>query len=274
MSGKIIVIGAGHMGSAILRGLMHGRQQTLHVFDTQSERLHEWREQGIACSETPPQPAAQDTLVLAIPPQVFPSFACANLALHGHRGLVISVMAGVRMQVISKVLNTPAVVRAIPNTPSEVMEGMSVCCALPTVEPTRMEQAMRLLETCGKVIRVDSESLLDPATELCGGGPAFIAYIADAMQSYAADAGFSGSQAQQMTSQVLRGTAALIEASGKEFSVICHEVMTPGGTTERGIDCFRQYSLRDIIRAAMSLSQIRPNELGMQLSALPQKEPL
>jgi predicted dinucleotide-binding enzyme len=144
MSGKIIIIGAGHMGSAILRGLMHGRQQTLHVVDTRSERFHEWRQQGIACSETPPQPAAQDTLVLAIPPQVFPSFACANLALHGHRGLVISVMAGVRMQVISKVLNTPAVVRAIPNTPSEVMEGMSVCCALPTVEPTRMEQAMDL----------------------------------------------------------------------------------------------------------------------------------
>lgn len=272
MSGKIIVIGGGHMGSAIMRGLMHDRQHALHVVDTQSERLHEWRQRDIACSETLPQLTTQDTLVLAIPPQVFQSFACANPALHGHPGLVISVMAGVRMQVISQILKVPAVVRAIPNTPSEVTEGMAVCCALPAVAPTRMEQAMRLLETCGKVIQVDNESLLDPATALCGGGPAFIAYIADAMQSYATDAGFSDSQARHMTSQVLRGTAALIDASDKEASVICREVMTPGGTTERGIRCFKEYNLRDIIRTALSLSQIRSNELGMLLSALPQKE--
>jgi pyrroline-5-carboxylate reductase len=68
------------------------------------------------------------------------------------------------------------------------------------------------------------------------------------MQSYVTDAGFSDSQAQQMTSQVLRDTAALIEGSGKEFSVICHEMRAPGGTTEHRINCFKQYRLRDIIR--------------------------
>lgn len=274
MSEKITIIGAGHMGSAIARGLMHSQQQVLHVVDTHPERLHQWKQHGIACSETPPQLTNQDTLILAIPPQVFHSFAYANPTLHGHSGLVISVMAGLRMQVISQALKAPAVVRAIPNTPSEVKEGMAVCCALPDVAPAQMEQAVRLLETCCKVVSVDDEDLLDPATALCGGGPAFIAYIADAMQSYANDAGFSDSQARQMTSQVLRGTAALIDAGEKDISVICREVMTPGGTTERGITCFKEFNLRDIIRMALSLSQLRSNELGTLLSALPQKEPI
>jgi pyrroline-5-carboxylate reductase len=111
-------------------------------------------------------------------------------------------------------------------------------------------------------VEVAHEALLDPATALCGGGPAFVAYFADAMQDFALASGFGADNARRMTLQILRGTAALIAASGKQPSRICSEVMTPGGTTERGIACFDEFGVRHAVREALARASARSGELG------------
>jgi pyrroline-5-carboxylate reductase len=262
MSNKVIIVGAGHMGSAIIRGLIQAGSAGLQVIDPIEDRLAPWRARGLACSHTLVDAACGDTLVLAMPPQAFPAFALACPDLSGRGGIVVSVMAGVRIATIASVLHTQKVVRVIPNTPSEVLEGMSVCCRSQAVDADESAYVLELLKAFGDVVDVADEALLDPATALCGGGPAFVAYFADAMQDFALVSGFGADDARRMTLQVLRGTAALIAASGKPPSRICSEVMTPGGTTERGIACFDRFGVRHAVREALARASARSSELG------------
>lgn len=262
MSKKVIVIGAGHMGSAIVRGLLKAGSTQLRVIDPVEGRLLPWRGQGLSCSQGLTDVMPGDTLMLAMPPQAFPAFARGCPELAGHSGVVVSVMAGVRIATICDALQTQKVVRVIPNTPSEVLEGMSVCCRSAAVDAGESGHVLGLLQAFGDVVEVPDEALLDPATALCGGGPAFVAYFVDAMQDFALASGFDSTNARRMTLQVLRGTAALITASGKEPSRICSEVMTPGGTTERGIACFDEYGVGPIVRQALARTAARSSELG------------
>lgn len=263
MSKNVIVIGAGHMGSAIVRGLVRAGAAGLLLVDPVEDRLAPWRSQGLACSQTLMDVRAGDTIVLAIPPQAFAGFARACPDFSGYGGIVISVMAGVRIATLCGALHTQKVVRVIPNTPSEVLEGMSVCCPSAAMDASESAYVLALLRAFGDVVEVPDEALLDPATALCGGGPAFVAYFADAMQDFALAAGFGADDARRMTLQVVRGTAALIDASGKEPSRICREVMTPGGTTERGIACFDEYAVRHTVRQALERAAARCAELGL-----------
>lgn len=262
MSKRVIVIGAGHMGSAIVKGLVKVGTTRLHLVDHVEDRLAPWRRQGLSCSQTLLEVGFGDTLILAIPPQAFATFALACPDISKYSVIVVSVMAGVRIITISNALHTQKVVRVIPNTPSEVLEGMSVCCRSAAVDVDEAGYVLELLKAFGDVVEVTDEALLDPATALCGGGPAFVAYFADAMQDFALTAGFSAENARRMTLQVLRGTAVLIDASGKEPERICREVMTPGGTTERGIACFDEYGVRNIVRQALDRAAARSSELG------------
>jgi pyrroline-5-carboxylate reductase len=171
-------------------------------------------------------------------------------------------MAGVKIKTILKLLRISQVIRAIPNTPSEVFQGMTVFCSSKDTKKESIEKAQDIFEAFGKAVQVSDESLLDPATALCGGGPAFVAYFADAMHSFAHHAGFDIPSVVLMTTQVLRGTADLIEATGKTPMQICQEVMTPQGTTERGIWHFDENSLRNIVESALFKSMQRSRELG------------
>jgi len=120
----------------------------------------------------------------------------------------------------------------------------------------------QLLGVIGHFVAVDNEELIDTATALCGGGPAFFAYFADCMRQQAESAGFGRADASAIVIQLLRGTAILMSESGKSAMQLCREVMTPGGTTERGIDVFEERKLRSIVEDALSRSAQRSRELG------------
>ncbi|TKC98180.1 pyrroline-5-carboxylate reductase [Polyangium fumosum] len=263
MSRKIMIYGAGHMGLAIVLGLIRKGHTDVQIVDPSESRRRLLSEQ-FQLSVLPKSAAlgSGDLVVLAMPPQAFAEFASSGAVPRHHAGPVVSVMAGVTMSTIAKSLGVTQVIRSIPNTPSEVFQGMTVFCASPETTAENIEWTRRLFEAFGKAVWVADEALIDPATALCGGGPAFVAYIADAMQAFATSVGFDAPSAVLMTTQVLRGTAELIETTGKPAMQICREVMTPQGTTERGIKHFDEHKLHDILQAALSRSTERSRELG------------
>ncbi len=259
----VAVIGAGHMGTAMIAGIRKQMPDVrIEVAEQSAERVGLLRDQfGIEARDAyTPRPGT--VVLLAIPPQAFEEFA-ARAAPGSYRDcLVISVMGGVTVAAITKLLDTQRVVRSIPNTPSEVGQGMTVFCADPSVGEADVEAARRVLSVIGEVLRVADETLLDDASALCGGGPAFVAHIAGAFADFAVTAGFDASQARAITCQVLRGTADLLEVTRRDPEEVARQVMTPGGTTERGMSVLRQRNLHAVITEALDSAAARSRELG------------
>lgn len=267
-AGRVIIIGCGHMGLAIVRGLLGtSPDRDLVVVETSSQRRAELSAYDGFSVASELDIADGDFVVLAVPPQVFGDFADAQRHQFTPETAVLSVMAGLTSNSIAKALGTSQVVRSIPNTPSEVFEGMSVYFADAAVSDATIVQADLLLSAIGKALRVDSEELVDDATAICGGGPAFVSYIVDAFCQFAASCGFSEEAGRAMAVQVFGGTVRLIAQSGRQPMQLCHEVMTPNGTTERGIAALDAAELKGSVLAALTASAQRSRELAFSLSA-------
>ena len=265
---RVIVVGCGHMGFAIVQGLLGeeaGRE--IVVVENSSERRAVLSAHGGFAVRADLEIAAGDLVILAIPPQLFSEFAEAQQGVFLSQTPVVSVMAGLTAGSIAAALGTQQVIRAIPNTPSEVFEGMSVYYADSAVSKGTVAAAEALLRSIGRVLRVNTEELVDDATAICGGGPAFVSYIVDAFCQFAVSRGFSAGASREMAVQVFRGTASLIDGSGKTPMQLFHEVMTPNGTTERGIAAFDEVDLKSAIRAALTASAQRSRELAFGLNA-------
>lgn len=270
---RTVIIGCGHMGSALARGLLGTSlgQALLLIESSAARREYLSAEDGLASHDgwalaAELEIGPDDLVVLAIPPQLFGAFAEAEHHKFLPTTPVISVMAGLTSTFIASSLGTDAVIRAIPNTPSEVFEGMTVYFAGPEVSEDTVIDAERLLTSIGRVLRVDDEELVDDATAICGGGPAFVSYIVDAFCEFAGARGFTEAASRAMVGQVFSGTATLIEQSGKPPMQLCREVMTPNGTTERGIAAFDAAGLRISLHDALAASAARSRELAVALS--------
>lgn len=266
MQDTLVLFGAGRMGAAIARGMLRSGNTNLRIIDPDLSKLEEFGAIGIRTDTVCLDLAPNDALMLAMPPQAFGAFSSDTPSVHHHQGLVISVMAGIRINSIQKMLGTQKVVRSIPNTPSEVFEGMTVYCRSSSVDEHLARKARDILESFGRTVEVSDEALIDPATALCGGGPAFVAYFADALQEFGIRSGISKDAALAITIQLLRGTSALLATTGKPAMQLCREVMTPGGTTERGIRHFDDEGFGRTVLDALTKSCARSRELGLGIT--------
>lgn len=262
MKNRMVIFGVGHMGAAIARGIIRTGIKNIYLIDPDEEKLKDFSSQGVMVDTQCKNLLPDDILILAMPPQAFPSFVNETIEVLEHPSLIISVMAGVRIQSIKTALNVENVVRTIPNTPSEVFEGMTLFCKSNSIDQASIVMTRRILESIGQCVELPSEELIDPGTALCGGGPAFVAYFANALQKFGEQTGIGELESRQIVIQVLRGTATLLQSTKKPALQICREVMTPGGTTERGVWHLNQANLTQIIIDALTQSSLRSSELG------------
>ncbi|MFI8348035.1 pyrroline-5-carboxylate reductase family protein [Streptomyces sp. NPDC085596] len=258
---RIVVVGAGHMGSVIVRGLLDGLPGVeVVIVEPSAERRASPDGRAEVAAAYDPRPG--DLLVLAIPPQAFESFAdglspkaCADTT-------VVSIMAGVRLETLASALGTDAVLRAMPNLASRVGQSMTVLCPGGQVRPDGVERAERALSVIGRVLVVRDESLLDAATALVGSGPALVAYLAQSFMGFARGSGFAAADALVLTSQVLRGTADLLTEPGVTPESLYRQASTPHGTTAEGIATLREHRVGESVRAALEATTERARELA------------
>jgi pyrroline-5-carboxylate reductase len=260
---KIYILGAGHMGGAILFGL-RGRYGASHLIavETNASRATYLTACGFKVSERIESIECNDIVVLAVPPQQFQIAVRDNQVLLSHDGPVISVMAGVTTKSLCRTLGHARLIRSIPNTASEVREGITVYYALENADSDLIAVAQMVFGAIGSYIQVDDECLIDSGTALAGGGPALVAYFANALQQYAENEGFDSEVAWQVCSQLLYGTSLLMRSTGKTSMQLCEEVQTAGGTTERAIQVFERYDLNRTIALALTAAAERSVELG------------
>jgi len=203
-----------------------------------------------------------DIIVLAIKPQ---NSAEVMAGLNGQlepTQLVLSIIAGMRINTLCQRLNHKAVVRVMPNTPAQIGEGMSVWTATPEVTSQQKEWAGSILRSMGKEIYVDDEKYLDMATAVSGSGPAYFFLFVESLIESAVEIGLPLDAAEQLVLQTMLGSGRLLQKSAKSPSELRKMVTSPGGTTAEALLQFEKGEFNNLVKQAVVAAYNKARELG------------
>ncbi|HUN38652.1 MAG TPA: pyrroline-5-carboxylate reductase [Acetobacteraceae bacterium] len=233
----ILLVGCGRMGSAMLSGWRERGMAPSIAVDPAPEA----RKMGgpdltvVADASIIPADFAPAAVVLAVKPQSAAEALPPHARFAG-KAVVLSIMAGRTIQGISRLLGAePAVVRAMPNTPAAVRQGVTVACAGPGVSMPQRVLCERLLQAIGVVAWAEDEALLDPVTAVSGSGPAYVFLLAELLEQAAVEQGIPADLARLLARQTVAGSGALLGASTEDAAALRRAVTSPGGTTAEAL---------------------------------------
>ncbi len=261
----IAFIGGGNMATAIIGGLLRqGRPAaSILVIDPVAEQCERLKQNlGVQTQEGPDERLQQaQTVVWAVKPQQFKEAAQTYAPLTAE-ALHYSVMAGLRSDDIARLLGTPRVVRAMPNTPALVGQGMTGLYARAEVNAQERQAIAHMVEPTGQSLWVSCEADLDAVTALSGSGPAYVFYFIEAMVQAAQDMGLSEAQGRQLALATFGGATTLAAQSSDTPAVLRERVTSKGGTTHAALTHLEAAGVKASFVAAMRAAQQRAGELG------------
>jgi pyrroline-5-carboxylate reductase len=185
--------------------------------------------------------------------------------IRGHlrrQDLLLSILAGTPIRKLADGVAHAAVVRAMPNTPAQIGEGMTVWTATPEVTTEQRAQAQAILGALGVELFVGDEGYLDMATALSGTGPAYIFMFMEALVDAGVHLGFSRRVSEQLVFQTMRGSLEYAAQSGKHVAELRNQVTSPGGTTAAALYHLEKGGLRTVLSRAIWAAYQRSVELG------------
>ncbi|MCB1996286.1 MAG: pyrroline-5-carboxylate reductase [Burkholderiaceae bacterium] len=261
----IAFIGGGNMAGALIGGLLkRGRQpEDLVVVEPWAPQRDKLAAQfGLqALAEAGPALARASTVVWAVKPQSFAD-AAAPCRAHVADALQLSVMAGIRSDRIAQATGSDRIVRAMPNTPALIGQGIAGLCASAQVSAQERAQVEALLAPTGRTLWVAQESDLDAVTALSGSGPAYVFYLLEAMEAAAARMGLPPEQGRALAQATVAGAAALAGQSTEAPATLRAQVTSKGGTTHAAISAMEASGVGPAIVEAILAAQQRARELG------------
>ncbi|CVI63454.1 pyrroline-5-carboxylate reductase (plasmid) [Agrobacterium leguminum] len=234
----ILLVGCGKMGGALLSGWVDRGLDRAVVVTPRPAALGKVAA-GISvfsdASEIP-ETFVPSVVVFATKPQ----YAAEVLPLYARYAdcgaIFLSIMAGLTVAGLqAKVGGKAHVVRAMPNTPAAIRNGFTCMFAGDGVSAAERDLCGSLLEAVGEVAWLERESLLDPATAISGGGPAYVFLLAELLEAAALDQGFPATVASRMARATISGAGALLAASELSPAQLRIDVTSPGGTTEQAL---------------------------------------
>jgi pyrroline-5-carboxylate reductase len=262
---KIGFIGGGNMASAIMGGLLKAgmtAQQFVVIEPFEAARTKLGSDFGIAAQATPDKALQSCELVVwAVKPQSFQE-AVTPVAPFTHQALHLSVAAGVTSASIAAWLGTQRIVRAMPNTPALIGQGITGLFARAGASKADCALVDAVIAVTGQQVWLDDESKLDAVTALSGSGPAYVFYFLEAMVQAAQDMGLSESQAKSLATATFAGSTALATASSEPLGVLRERVTSKGGTTYAALTHMEGANLKAEFVAAMRAAQARAHEMG------------
>lgn len=255
------------MGGALVRGWIEavrkGGGLTLTVveptFDPELERALD----AVGAVINPPDAGPVDVLVMAVKPQVFAAVAPQARRFVGPETRILSVMAGVPIETLSRELGGTRVIRAMPNTPARIGRGVTAYVAAPACTANDRALVEQLLEPLGSVEPIAAERLMDVVTAVSGSGPAYVFLLAEVLAAAAEQEGLDKDTAMRLASRTVAGAGALMLETGETPSILRKQVTSPGGTTEAALDVLGAGDgLGPLLRRAVSAAAQRSRDLG------------
>lgn len=256
---KLGFIGAGNMGSAILRGLISAKYITaddMAICDLSARKLEDLSDEfpGLTCTESDVELAEMcDIIVLAVKPQYM-----AETIEHIYSELstkaVISIAAGWTVAQLSAALagSGATLLRVMPNTPVLVGEGMTAICEDTTFDQDDFEFAKGIFEAVGRTV-VLPEKLFDGVIAISGSSPAYVFMMIEAMADAGVREGLTRSCAYEMAAQALLGSALMVLQSDTHPAALKDAVCSPAGTTIEAVEELERKGFRGAIMDAMKV---------------------
>lgn len=261
----IAFIGGGNMASAIIGGLIKsglGTQQVIVVDPGEAQRAKLQADFSVRTLPSANHELAEAALVVwAVKPQFF-QLAAAPCAAHVKGALQLSVMAGIRSDSVAQALGTSRVVRAMPNTPALIGQGISGLFAQAVVTDAEKAQVEQVLAPTGRTLWVAREEDLDAVTALSGSGPAYVFYVIEAMVQAAVEMGLSAQQGKELALATFAGSTALAQASSDTPAELREKVTSKGGTTFAALNSLEADGVKAAFVKAFKAAQQRAHELG------------
>src|SRR5215208_4460186 len=272
---RLAFIGCGVMAEAIITGLLRrkmvGADQIVgsHPRLARREEMHVkygvemYEKNRDAVVEAYPEgPNDSSLLVLAVKPQrLYPVLEELKGALVKEQ-LVISIVAGAKIETIAEELLHASVVRTMPNTPSQIGEGITAWTASASVSEKQEHQVCAMLDALGKSVHVENERQIDMATALSATGPTYIFMVMEALIDAGVHLGFSRHVAEELVHQTLLGSVLFARESHKHPAELRNMVTSPGGTSAEAIYQMEKGSLRTIMSKAVWAAFQRAESLG------------
>lgn len=274
---RLAFIGCGVMAEAMIAGLLRkklvspdnvvgshprlARREELHV-KYGIEMFEHNREAVLAAAPDAAQSGSM--VILAVKPQRLAKVLGELKGSIHPEQLVVSIVAGAKMQTITDELLHAAVVRTMPNTPAQIGEGVTAWTASPAVSEKQETQVRALLEALGKTVHVENERQIDMATALSATGPTYIFLVMEALIDAGVHMGFSRHVAEELVHQAMLGSVLFARESHKHPAELRNMVTSPGGTSAEAIYQMEKGSLRTVLSKAVWAAFQRAESLGNQ----------
>jgi pyrroline-5-carboxylate reductase len=261
----IAFIGGGNMASAIIGGLLRSGMaaDSILVVDP-GEAQRAALEAHFHVRTFPsagPALAAARMLVWAVKPQFFQA-AAAPCKPHVGHALHLSVMAGIRSDAIARATGAARIVRAMPNTPALIGQGIAGLYARNAVTAADRAEVEAVLAPTGQMLWVAREADLDAVTALSGSGPAYVFYFVEAMVQAACEMGLSEAQGEQLALATFAGATRLAQDSSDPPELLRERVTSKGGTTYAALAALEGSGVKAAFVAALKAARQRARELG------------
>lgn len=272
---RLAFVGCGVMAEAIIAGLLRkklvdpeqiagshprqARREEMHV-KYGVEMFEQNKEAVLATYPRAPNEGA--ILVLSVKPQRLRSVLQELKGSVHQDQVVVSIVAGAKLETITDELLHAAVVRTMPNTPAQIGEGVTAWTASADVTEKQERQVVAMLEALGKSVRVENERQIDMATALSATGPTYIFLVMEALIDAGVHMGFSRHVAQELVHQTLLGAVLFARESHKHPAELRNMVTSPGGTSAEAIYQMEKGSLRTVLSKAVWAAYQRAEALG------------
>jgi len=253
---RIAFIGSGVMAEAFLQGLLKkeliaaDRVVCSDPYEARGRELHE-RFGVHVTTDNREAVSRADIVVLSVKPQVLAEVLDGLADCVRSDQFVVSIVAGATSSSIGKRLRHSAIVRAMPNTPARIGEGMTVWTATGAVDEAGRARARAIFSALGEEVFVDHEEYLDMATALSGTGPAYVFLFMEALIDAGVHLGFSRRVARQLVLQTMRGSVDFARSADVHPAELRNAVTSPGGTSAEAIYQMEKGGLRTVISRAV-----------------------
>lgn len=266
---KILVIGGGNMGLTYAQGFVRSQITTkadMMILEKSPERAELLAQKDIGTVFSNPDDCIQiaDLVILAVKPQDAGDLFQKIRSSIDAQQVFLSIMAGVTIETISRELGAKKIIRAMPNLPAQLGQGMTAFTSSDEVTRIELVMVQNLLNTAGKTLYVEHEAAIDAATAVSGSGPAYIFYFMDAMMQAALNMGFSPAESELLVTQTFQGAVELYLASNLSCKEWIQRVASKGGTTEAALAKFTEFGLDQGIEQGLKAALFRAQELGQK----------
>jgi len=262
---KLGVVGCGKMASAILSGIAKNKFlncDDIYLYDINIEAS------GKLCREFGFREAyslkelfeLSDAILFAIKPFMISEILSEIKEFYSNQ-LILSILAGVKIEKYLKTINNAKVIRIMPNTPALINEGMSAICTSNNITSYDIDFAFRMMSNCGKVIKT-TEDKIDIITALSGSGPAFYFKIIELLAKSATKLGLDKNEALLLSSQTALGSAKMVFENDFDIEQLIKNVTTPGGCTEVGNNVLLNSNIEDIFDELIQKTMQKAIDLG------------